>query len=516
LLAASLVVGLLMSLTACVGGGPTPTVLRVLASSELDDMQPILDELRADTGVELRMDYRGTVDAATALTPGGYQHDLAWLSTDRYFQLKLRKAGFAGQLPLTTNIMASPVVVGVKPAVAGAMRENAPDHQVSWADLADRAAAGSLRFGMADPRQSGSGMAALVGVATAAAGTGGVLRLEDVTCDRLRGLFAGHTLTAPNSRQLIDEFVAHQDTVDAVINYESVLLSLNASGRLAQPLEIVYPRDGIVESDYPLLLLDPGQRAAYDTVVAWLKEPAHQRRIMELTLRRPLDPGVSRDARLSTSIGNALYFPDQQEVVDALLADYADPSLHVPNRVIFVLDYSGSMRGARIAALRDTFAGLSGADRSAEGRFYRFYRGERFTVIRFGGRILAEQDFVINGQADLDALQASLATEDFDNATAVWSALDDAYARAAAISKENPDQKISIVLMTDGENNAGIGLDEFLGHRADRSPAVHTFTVGYGEANRAELDLVARDTGGFTVDASATSLLSAFKEIRGC
>jgi Ca-activated chloride channel family protein len=225
---------------------------------------------------------------------------------------------------------------------------------------------------------------------------------------------------------------------------------------------------------------------------------------------------VDRDARLRTSIGNALYFPDQQEVVDALLAHYADPSLHVPNRVIFVLDYSGSMRGVRIAALRDTFAGLSGADRSADGRFYRFYRGERFTVIRFGGQILAEQDFVVNGQADLDALQASLAAEEFDNATAVWSALDYAYSRAAAITKENPDQKVSIVLMTDGENNAGIGLDEFLGHRADRSPAIHTFTVGYGEANRGELDLVARDTGGFTVDASATSLLSAFKEIRGC
>jgi hypothetical protein len=31
--------------------------------------------------------------------------------------------------------------------------------------------------------------------------------------------------------------------------------------------------------------------------------------------------------------------------------------------------------------LRATFAGLSGADRSRKGKFFRFYRGEKFTVV---------------------------------------------------------------------------------------------------------------------------------------
>jgi Ca-activated chloride channel family protein len=508
---AALVCLVLVLAAGCVGGR-TPVVLRVLASSELADMQPVLDDLKAQTGIELDLDLRGTVDATNALTPGDYHHDLAWLATDKYFQLKLRASKFTGAAPLSTAIMASPVVVGVKPAVAKALRDASPDHQISWADLADAAGAGTLRFGMADPRQSGSALAALVGVATAAAGTGGVLRPQDVTCDRLRGFFVGNTLTAGTSSELVDAYVAQQSTVDALVNYESVLLSLNASGRLRDQLEIVYPRDGIVEADYPLLLLDPSRRAAYDTVTSWLKSPAAQKRIMELTLRRPIDPDVARDERLRAPIGNALYFPDQQAVVDTLLTEYADPALRVPDQVIFALDWSGSMRGQRIAALRDTFAGLSGASGSAG--FYRFYRGERFTVLRFGGRILSEQDFVVNSPADLAALRSALAVEDFDDSTAVWSTLEYAYGRARALLKDRPGQKVSIVLMTDGESNAGASLADFL--QAARPASVRTFAISYGEANRAELDQAAKATGGFMVDATSASLLSAFKEIRGC
>jgi Ca-activated chloride channel homolog len=489
--------------TACTASGDAPTRLRVLASAELADMRPLLDELRDDTGVELVMDYRGTVEATNALAPGRYQHDLAWLSSDRYFQLKLKGSGYGGPRPLFTNIMLYPLVVGVKPKAAELLRRSAPDRQISWADLADHAATGSLRFGMADPRRDGGGLAALVGVATAAAGTGGVLRPGDVTCDRLRGFFTGHTLVADDSQRLRDEFVKRQADVDALINYESALLSLNASGELTEKLEIIYPRDGIVQSEYPLLLLDPAKRAAYDKVVEWLTSAPVQKKIMERTLRRPLDPTVSRDPRLPASVGNALYFPDQQEIVDKLLADYADPALRGPREVIFVLDFSGSMRGARMAALRETFAVLSGGDRSADGKFFRFYRGERFTVMRFGGRILEEQRFTVNGQQDLDDLRRFIAIDDFDGHTAIWSALDRAYKMATGDT--------SIVLMTDGENNAGISLDDLLRRRA-----VPTFTIRYGEANAAELDRVARATGGRLVDANATSLLDAFKEIRGC
>jgi Ca-activated chloride channel homolog len=499
------------AVSACTPGQRSGPTLRVLASAELADMQPLLADLRRDTGVTLAVDYRAGVD--TGPLPGaGRPYDLAWLSSDGYLQLRLHGSG---DTVTSTPVMLSPVVIGVTPAAAATLRARAQGAPLTWADIADGTAAGTLRLAMPDPRQSGSGLAALVGVATAAAGTGGALRPEDVSCDRLRGFFSGQTLTAPTATALTDAFVGHQDEVDALIGEESTLLSLNDSGKLRQKLEIVYPADGIVEAQHPLVLLNPAQRAAYDTVVAWLKSRPVQQRITDRTLRRPLDPQVPRDARLRGPAGTALYFPDQLAVLDKLLADYADPALRGPDQVIFVLDFSGSMRGQRIAELRATFAGLSGADRSSSGKFFRFYHGEKFTVIKFGGRILGERDFTVNGPSDLDALRDFIAVDEFDQSTAVWSALAQAYREADAAAAT---RSVSIVLMTDGENNAGSSLDDFLREHPAPSGgrAVHTYAIRYGEANAAELDRAARATGGRMVDANAASLLDAFKELRGC
>ncbi|MGW1493184.1 substrate-binding domain-containing protein [Streptomyces sp. NPDC002402] len=510
---------LLGAATACSTDAPKPVTLRVLASSELADLGPLLDDLRRDTGITLEMDYRGTVDASNALAPGKYRHDLAWLSSDRYFRLKLKEAGTNAEKPLATSIMRSPVVIGLKPHAAQQLRRRTSHRQISWADVADAAADGSLRFAMADPRHSNSGLAALVGVATAAAGTGGVLRPEDVSCDRLRGFFTGHRLNEDSSVRLADGFVRRQRDLDALITYESELLTLNSSGKLRTPLEIVYPKDGMVLSDYPLLLLDPAKRAAYDKLVEWLKSEPVQKKIMERTLRRPVDPAVPRDPRLREPVGNALYFPDKQEVVDRLLADYGDPQREKPARVIFLLDFSGSMRGKRIAQLRATFDGLSGADDSHSGKFVRFYRGESLTVMRFGGRVLDERSVTYDSARDLDRLRGFVASDDFGDGTAIWSTLDHAYRKVSTVVRDQPGQAVSIVLMTDGENNAGMDLDSFI-RRYEAQPraarAVRTYTIRYGEADTRELDRAARATGGRMVDATAQSLLSAFKEIRGC
>ncbi|MGP4018446.1 substrate-binding domain-containing protein [Saccharopolyspora sp. 5N708] len=447
---------------------PAETVrLRVLASAELADMAPLLAELRAETGIELELDPRGTVDATESLTPGQYRHDLAWLSSDRHFQLKLRESGYAGPKPLSTSTMMSPVVLGLTRQAAEQLG-SAP----SWADIADRAAAGELRFAMGDPASTGSGLAALVGVATAAAGTGRALRTEDVACDRLSGFRVGHRLSADNSRDLVAEYLAHQSELDGLVTYESTLMTLNDSGRVAEPLRIVYPADGIVQADYPLLLLDPSKRAAYDRVVEWLRSAPVQQRIMDRTARRPVNPEVPRSPRLSAEPANSLYFPDEYQVIDTLLANYRTG----PRQVIFALDFSGSMRGARMAALRTAFADLTGA---GEAGFSRFHQGERLTVIRFGGRVIDQREFTIGGPADLAAVRDFVGVEAYDTSTAVWSAVDHAYDLAAQLGPG----EVSVVVMTDGLSNTGITESELLARvRATRTPL---FAVRFGEADPA-------------------------------
>ncbi|MEU6554875.1 VWA domain-containing protein [Streptomyces sp. NPDC046915] len=492
--------------------------LRVLASPELADVEPLLGQLKEDTGVELEMDYTATADLAGQYPAAGHAaHQLAWLASDRSFLLRVQDAHL--NRPESTAIMRSPVVAGLAPAVAATLRERAPDGRITWADIADAAADGTVRFGMADPRRSDTGRAALVGVATAAAGTGRALREQDVSCDRLRGFRSGQTLTDPSSRELIDGYPSHQDDTNALIAHESELLSLNASGKLRRPLTIVHPDDGMVLSDFPLLLLDPRERPAYQKVVDWLLSADVQQKLMDRTHRRPVNPDVEPAPQLRTAVGNALSFPDRLSIIERLVDDYGDPEHPTADQVVFLLDFSTSMRGKRMADLRAAFAGLSGADRTAAGKFARFYRGERLTVVRFAGRVLQERTVTVSGDEDLKTLERTVTGGGFGADTAVWSALDRGYRISAAALRQDPGRPVSIVLMTDGENNAGLAYGEFLRHYrrlGTGAASVPTFPVQFGEADAAELKRVAAATGGRMVDANLSSLADAFKEIRGC
>ncbi|HEX7302472.1 vWA domain-containing protein, partial [Lentzea sp.] len=404
--------------------------------------------------------------------------DLAWLSTTRFLRLR------GAEPELATSVMTSPVVLGVRRAKRAALGEHP-----TWADIADRAAVGEFRYGKADPRVSGRGMAALIGVATAAAGTGAPLRPEDVSCDRLQGFLAGRAFDVPDPA---GEFARRSD-VDGLVAHESELLALNASGSV-EPLEIVYPRDGIVLSDYPLVLVDPARREAYDRVVEWLRSSPAQKMLAD-RWRRPVDPSVVRQEELRADLGTALYFPDSSEVIDRLLLfhDRAGEG----RQVVFVLDYSTSMRGPRIAGLREAFASLNGFDR--------FYVGETVTIVRFAGTVLEERSVTVRGRQDLDALLSVVASDDLQDNTAIWAALEHALKSARG--------ETTVVLMTDGENNAGPSVDEFL--RVGRGE-VPVYPIRFGEASTAELDRVAQASGGRLVEAGAKSLLEAVREIRGC
>lgn len=506
---------LLAGLTSCTRGDQDVT-LRVLASPELADLEPLLGALRDDTGIELDMDYRATADLSGARSPA---YDLAWPASDRSFLLRLQDSGGQTARPESAPIMRSPVVVGLTPEAAATLRDGTPGGRLSWADIADAAADGTVRFGMADPRRSDTGRAALVGVATAAAGTGSALREQDVSCDRLRGFRSGQTLTAASSRELVTSYPGHQSEANALIAHESELLSLNATKKLREPLEIVHPEDGMVLSDFPLLLLDPGERTAYRKVVDWLLRADVQKKLMQRTWRRPVNQDVTPAEPLRAAVGNALSFPDRLSIVEQLVADYGDPASAATDQVVFLLDFSGSMRGERIADLRAAFAGLSGADPTSTGKFARFYRGERLTVVRFGGKLLQERTVTVRDDGDLRTLGEVVAADSFDDSTAVWSALDRGYRIAADAVRKAPERPVAVVLMTDGESNAGISYGEFLRRYESLDTdarEVPTFAVHFGEADAAALKKAADATGGRMVDAGRSSLSDAFKEIRGC
>jgi Ca-activated chloride channel family protein len=491
-------------------------VLTVLAGSELKDIEPLLPKLAQATGVNLQMRYAGTLDAVEKLQAGDAV-DIAWLASNRYAMLV---PAAKSRILASERTMLTPVVLGLKESKARELgwKDNP---KVSWKDIADAANRGKFTFGMTSPSSSNSGFSGLLGLAAALSGKGDALEEKDIDAKRLSAFFKAQRLTAGSSGWLADAYLREQDKVDGIINYASTLLSMNRAASLKEKLVLVYPQDGIVTADYPIMLVNAAKRDAYDKVVAYLRGAEFQQAMAASTLRRPVNPDVQvADAPTQTLV--ELPFPAKLAVVDAILTAF-DNQLRLPTDSSFVLDQSGSMAGARIDGLKSAMLGLSGADASISGRFARFRNRERIFLLPFNDSFAATQRFDMGdnaaaNQQTLDTLSQRVNGLQAGGGTAIFSATKQAYAESAERRRGDPARFYSIVLMTDGMSNVGIGEAEFANWynqlpAADRG--IKIFPVIFGEANPAELQQLADLTGGRVFDSRKSGLQSIFKEIRG-
>jgi Ca-activated chloride channel homolog len=493
-----------------------PNVLTVMAGSEVKDLTPLLPDIAKATGVKLSMSYSGTLEGAEAIATGATT-DVAWFSSGHYLSLL---PGAGSRIVAQNKIMLSPVIIGVKKSVADRFGWSG-NPNVTWKDIEAKSADGSFRFAMTNPAASNSGLVALIGVASALSGSSDSIDTGTIDTTALRAFFKGQAMTAGSSGFLADSFVRDQATVDGIVNYESILMSLNAGGKLTEPLELIYPKEGIVTADYPFMLLNAAKRDAYDKVTAYLRSPEVQKRIMTDTARRPAVPGVSLDPRFTSQTLIELPFPARLETIDALITTYLD-EIRKPASAIFVLDLSGSMEGDRLDQLKAAMSALTGTDASVTGRFARFRTHERVTIITFSDSIKDDRDFTIddtdpNGR-DMSAIRDYINGLETGGGTAIYSALEQAYEDVGKAQASDPNRLYSIVLMTDGDNNAGVdagGFSRDFGALPPDARAVRTYPVLFGDSSRDAMTSIATLTGGSVFDATATSLQTIFKQIRG-
>ena len=495
----------------------TSHTITVVAGSELKDLVPLLPDIQKNTGYQLDLKYSGSLDGAQGIADGTDHSDAAWFSTGNYLTLL---NGKSGRIIAQQPVMLSPVVIGVKHSVAQSLGWSA-SKPVSWADIAAAAKGGQFHFGMTNPAASNSGFVALVGVASAFAGSGNSLDSGSINVDRLKEFFSGQVLTAGSSGFLADSYVRNQDRMDGMINYESVLLEYNASGKLHEQLDLVYPKDGIITANYPLMLLNQSKRDGYDKVVAYLRGATAQKWIMTNTSRRPSIPDVPLDSRFTTQLLVELPFPSSLNVVDNLIFAYLD-QIRPPAHTFFVLDISGSMDGDRLNGVKKTFDNLTGADQTITGRFARLRAREEITILPFNGAVVDDKSFTINDVSttspDLAAVRGYVDNLQANDGTAIYDALIRAYQDAAKAKLAEPDRFYSVVLMTDGQSNTGNdanGFQRFYNSQPADVKAIPTFAIIFGEASPQELTNIASLTGGQSFDSRNVSLASVFKVIRG-
>lgn len=518
---ARLIASLLVILTALGLAGcdqPEPRAeLTVLAGSELETLQPLLPGIERATGIHLNLRYGGTLET-TEKIDRGEPADLAWLSQSKYLAL----TGRGGKRVVAQEkTMLSPVILGIKESAARRWGWIGKA-DITWRDIADRAARGELRFAMTDPSASNTGFSALLGVAAAFSGSADAIRPEAVDHAALIRFFKGQQLTAGSSGWLADAYLRAEDQLNGIVNYESVLMRLNDGGKLHERLVLVYPKEGIVTADYPLALLDPAKRPEYERLVAYLRSPEFQREMMAQTLNRPVIPQVKPDPRFPAQLLVELPFPNSQATIDQILFAYFD-QYRRPSHVFFVLDVSASMEGARLDALKDALTNLTGLDTSLTGRFARFRGREKISVVIFSSQVAAPRLFAIDNPAVdspvMQGIREFAQSLEAGGQTAVYDAALAAYRGAAAAQRAEPERFYSIVLMTDGERTAGIEGDELLAairamEAADPKARFKIFTVLFGEARNEDMERLSDATGGRAFDGRR-SLADAFKAIRG-
>jgi Ca-activated chloride channel family protein len=503
--------------------------LHVLASSELADMAPILNQAQDATGVKVDLTLTGSLTGAQEVINGTAEHnyDAVWFASDNY--LNLYPDGLA-RLNGTTEIMASPVILGMRSSAAASLRWN--HGQVTWAAIAQAAAEHKFTFAMTNPAESNSGLSALVALATAVAGKGAALQASEIPGAEpaLTGLFhAQRRPAATTSGKLTEDYLralwnpSRYTLPDGLIDYESQLLTLQAKAPPGDRITLIYPADGVLEATYPFSLLTSAPAAAksaYQRLVSYLTSAPVQRQIMLVTHRRPIAGNIPLTPSLAGHQPIELPFPAAPRTVQELIEAY-NGKLRAADRIIYVLDISGSMRGARIAALKRALLALTGVDTTLVGKLSAFRTGEEVTFLPFGttpGTPAVYNLPTTGDQLVLQRMRADINGLHVHGHTAIYDALVDACQIMARQDAADPGRIESIVLLSDGENNTGRDLAEFIAYYQSLpagSPPV--YTIAFGEADLRQLAEVASVTSGAASDAvnqPITALTTVFQEIR--
>ena len=484
--------------------------LRIIAATELRDLEAAVEQASGELGFAIELEFPGgTLENSERLRQGDFDADVdaTWFATNRYADL----IGASDKLGQATRIATSPVALGVTGDHARHLGWT--ERQPTWAEIGSAAASGQLTFGMTDPSTSNSGFSALVSAATAYADTGQALTLDDIESEapELRSFLSGQTMTSGSSGWLKDAFLRDPNRANALINYESVLHTLNAENNAG--LQVVVPADGVVSADYPLTPLataDAEANRQVEALAKWmLDHPEH----LTNTFRRPVDPMAILPPELTRAFVIEQPFPGDRAVTDALIAAYHN-ELRVPGNTTFLLDVSGSMAGTRMELLRSTMREMISGEASSLTGDVSLREREEVTIIPFtsspGEPIAATVDEV--GGPQRQELLNGVATLQAEGGSGIYDALLQAY------DEVEPGAFIpSIVLMTDGEQTGGHTFGDFqrlYSELPTEKKRIPVFVILYGEANITEMENLAGLTGGKIFDAMNGHLEDAFAEIR--
>ncbi|MCB9372875.1 MAG: substrate-binding domain-containing protein [Microthrixaceae bacterium] len=478
-----------------------------------------------------------------------------------------------GDEPIATEgepFMLTPLVIAMPEPMAEAL--GYPQEPVGWADILrlsrgpegwaafDHPEWGPFLLGKTNPNFSTSGLSALIAQAYANTGKTEGLTVEDLDQPQVEQAardvesavvhYGDTTLTFLNNMYRADQRGNSLTYASAVAVEEKSVIDYNAGnpdGVLDPgeeprpprvPLVAIYPEEGTLYSDNPLITLDAEwvteqERDAAAVFVDFVQQPENQERVLEFGFR-PGNPDVAISEPIVTGNGvdpdqpQTLLEVPEPEVMVALLDNWDEQRKGA--RVVLLMDVSGSMGDIGDPDTGETKLDL--AKRAAIDALDDFAAqdivGLRIFSTDLGPSGTAEfVDVVPVGRRMTDnreALATAIRALAPTNATPLYSATQAAYEDAVAAFDE--ERINAVVLLSDGVNDDGETgdddeqLDSLLaaleaGGEGRLTQPVRVFPIAYGEdADLSTLRRIAEASTAAVYDASdPTSIDKVFAAV---
>ena len=490
--------------------------IRILSGSENQELETIIQECSEATGVEIQMEYKGSVDIMRELENGAPDYDAVWPASSIWVSM-----GDTGHLiKHSQSISMTPVVFGIRESLAEKL--GFVGEKVSVNDILTAIRDGEMSFCMTSATQSNSGASAYIGFLYALLGKQEGLTEEDLQKPDLqadiRELLSGVERSSGSSDWLKDMFL--EGDYDAMVNYECLIIDANQQleeeGK--EPLYVVYPYDGLSIADSPLGYVDHGdaeKEEAFLAVQEYLLSDKTQAEI-EATGRRINAGGVSKENQdvfnsdwgIDTErILSPIQMPEAAVLTEAL--NIYQTSFKKPSLNIYCLDFSGSMSGTGEEQLKEAMAQIL-LQENARKNFLQANAGEVNEVVFFDDTILDVQAAADDSDEALAELNQKVADFQIAGGTDIYRAAAEALEIASGYDLTNYTP--AIILMTDGRSNYNYSNFEEVWNRYEED--IPIFSITFGDADPGQLEELAKISGGRVFDGTK-DLTAAFRSVKG-
>lgn len=489
---------------------------KLISSTENKDIENELKKFAKNEGINLEIDYAGTIDIMQKLNKGE-EYDAVWASNSIWlYMLDSTKVKTSNSKSTSIN----PVVFGITKQKAEEL--GFVNKDIYTKDIVDAIKNGKLKFSMSNPTQTNTGATAYLGLLTTLAGNPEVLRENNLEDENLKNdltsLFTGLERSSGSEDFLEELFL--KGNYEAVVTYEFSIINMNkklvAQGK--DPLYILYPVDGVSISDSPLAYIKQGngeKEEFFKKLQSYVLSDEGQK-ILASNGRRTWYGGVKSDVDQTifnkdwgidtTKYIVPLKYPNA-EIIKKALSMY-QTELRKPVHTVFCLDYSGSMSGKGYTQLKEAMDYILDEQKASQDML-QFASKDKITIIPFNGKVIDvwNTDNGVNTKElieKISTLKPSGSTNIYDTS------------KTALEELKNDDlntYNVSVILMTDGMSNVG-SYAEFSEYYNRLGKSIPVYSIMFGDAYEYQLDEIAQITNAKIFDGK-TDLLQAFKEVRG-